>query len=470
MNKPFALTFTALVALPSLANARSMEAGEAEVVQRDEPAVVSISTWKVHPASNPGEAPSRVKIFASGFVMDPSGIIITNKHVIDGALGLTAVFSNGERVHARLLVAAEMLDLAILKVDVDHPLPALKWGNSDALQVGDPVLTIGNQLGLGIATSAGIVSALNRDLQDLPFDSYVQTDATINHGNSGGPLIDRNGDVIGINTALYNPDENGGFIGIGFAIPSNTASFVEHFLLNPDHPKPGWLGFTLQDMTEELSQAFGAPRTGGAIISALDPSGPASQASLRVGDVLQAINGTPESDARAFNRAIVMLNVGEPAHLTIWRDGKPQDVDAGVAAWPNYMPYGGMMHGAMAEAMMARPPDSGMTLTAINDDDRKKFGLDPKLDGVLVAAVEADCEARELGIQPGDVIKAAQGEPVASPADFAHAVQEAHEQHRPYLAVLLQKKQQLRWLPLSITVAGRSFNSIRISTIVITLS
>ena len=208
MLKLFALTFTALVALPALptpALARSMEAGEAEVVRRAEPAVVNISTWKVHPASNPGETATRIKIFASGFVVNPSGVIITNKQVIDGALGLTATFSNGEHAHARLVVAAEMLDLAILQVDVGHPLPALKWANSDALQIGDPVLTIGNQLGLGMSASAGIVSALNRDLKDSPFDSYIQTDATINHGNSGGPLIDRNGHVLGITTALYNP-------------------------------------------------------------------------------------------------------------------------------------------------------------------------------------------------------------------------------------------------------------------------
>lgn len=457
MHKLFALTFTALVVLPALpapALARSMEAGDAEIVRRDEPAVVNISTWKIHPASNPNVSATRVKVFASGFVVDPSGIIITNKHVIDGALGLTVAFSDGERAHARLLVAAEMLDLAILKVDVGHPLPALKWADSDALRIGDPVLSIGNQLGLGMSASAGIVSALNRDLQDSPFDSYIQTDATINHGNSGGPLIDRNGDVIGITTALYNPQENGGFIGIGFAIPSNTASFVAHFLLDPSHPKPGWLGVTLQDMSTELSEALGMPQPGGAIISALDPSGPASQASLRIGDVIETINGTPESDSRAFNRAIVMLKVGEPAHLTIWRDGRQMDVGATAAAWPNYMPYGGMMRGAMAEAMMARPPDSGMTLAAITDEARKKYGLDPKLTGVLVASVEQDCEARELGIEPGDVIKAVQGDAVASPADIAHAMQVAQEQRRPYLAVLVQRNQQLRWLPLSITEAG----------------
>ena len=457
MRKLLALATTALVAVPLLSTSvwsRSMDTGDAAIIRRDEPAVVSISTWKVRPPEKPGESASRIKIYASGFVMDPSGIIVTNKHVVDGALGFTVIFSNGDRLHAKLLVAAEMLDLALLKVDVDHPIPSLKWGDSDALQVGDPVLTIGNPLGLGMSASAGIVSALNRDLQDSPFDSYIQTDASINHGNSGGPLIDSNGDVVGINTALYNPQDNGGFIGIGFAIPSNTASFVEHFLLNPNHPKPGWLGFTLQDTTQELSQALGAPSGGGAIISALDPSGPASAAALRLGDVLEKINDISLGDSRAFNRVIVMMPVGEPAHLTIWRDGKQQEVTATVAAWPNYMPYGGMMHGAMAQAMMAKPPDPGMRLAALTDETRKQYGLETTQSGAVVTSVERDCEAKDLGIVPGDVVIAAQGDLVTSPADFDRAVQNAHTEQRPYLAVLVKAKQVTRWVSLSITTAG----------------
>jgi serine protease Do len=431
-----------------------MQSGDASIVRQDTPSVVNISTWKVLPSTQPGEAPRRVKVYASGFVMDPSGIIITNKHVIDGALGLTAIFSNGDRVPAHLLVAAQMLDLAVLKVDVDHPLPALKWGDSDALQVGDPVLTMGNQLGIGLAVSAGIVSGLNRDLMDSPFDSYIQTDATINHGNSGGPLIDANGNVVGIDTALYNPDENGGFIGIGFAIPSNTAKFVVEFLLNPNHPKPGWLGVTLQDMNEDLAAALDAPHNTGAIISEVTPGSPASQASLQIGDVVESINGTPLSDSRAFNRAVVMLPVGSQAHLTIWRGGKQQDVTTSVAAWPNYMRYGGMMHGAMAQAMRQQAPDPGVKLAEITEADRKQYGLDPTLTGALVTSVEKDCEAADLGIVPGDVVIDAQGEPVSSPADVRRALQEAHEQQRPYLAILVHAAKATRWVSLSISAAG----------------
>ena len=235
----------ALVSLPfanAPAFARAMESGDAAAAQKATPAVVNISTWKLRQPTKPGETTRRVKTHGSGFIIDPGGIIVTNKHVIDGALDIKVLFSDGERVPAELVAVAAMLDLAVLKVDVDRPLPVLKWGNSEALRVGDPVLAIGNPLGLGMSVSAGIVSALNRDIQDTPFDNYIQTDAAINHGNSGGPMVDLDGAVIGIDTALYNPDEAGGFIGIGLAIPAETAQFVVSRLLDPATARPGWIG------------------------------------------------------------------------------------------------------------------------------------------------------------------------------------------------------------------------------------
>jgi len=452
----FAL-FVAGACFQQLAFARSMESGDAVVARKATPAVVNISTWKVKAPEKPTDPARRVKTYGSGFVIDPSGIIVTNKHVIDGALDVKVVFSNGDRVSARLIAAAAMLDLAILKVDVGHPLPTLEWGNSDALQVGDPVLTIGNQLNVGLSVAAGIVSGLNRDLQDSPFDSYIQTDAAINHGNSGGPLVDGEGRVVGVDTALFNPEENGGFIGIGFAIPSDTAKYVTNILLDPQHPMPGWLGVTFQDMTEELTHALGfKPRVpvNGAIISVVDPTGPGAQIGLRPGDVVETINGEAWPDARAFMRAIVMTRVGQKAVLTIWRDGGEKEITATVAEWPNLMPNGGMVSGQMADAMIASAPDPGVRLAAITDADRKKYALDSKLAGVLVASVQKDCEARDLGIVAGDVITAVQGVPVASPQDVRRAVQDAHAQHRSYLAILVQSKTSARWLSLSIGAAG----------------
>ena len=457
MSRMFVLSVLAFVtlALPGTStSARIMEVGDAAIVRRASPAVVNIAEWKVHAATQPDQSPRRVKVYASGFVIDPSGIIVTNKHVIDGALDMQVIFSNGDRVPARLLAAAAMLDLAVVKVDVGHPLPALKWANSDALRIGDPVLTMGNPLGLGMSVSAGIVSALNRNLHDTPFDDYIQTDAAINRGNSGGPLIDRNGNVVGIDSALYNPDASGGSIGIGFAIPSNLASFAVGFLLDPKRPKPGWIGVTLQDMNDRLADALLVPRANGAIVSAVDPSGPAAQAGLRPADVLETVAGVQQSDSRAFLRSIFKLPVGGTVHLTGRRDGKPLDTTVSVAAWPDYTPIQGTMRAEAIQNMIETAPDPGMRLAPITEEARQQYGLAPALTGALVSAVEQDCEARDLGIVPGDVITNVQGQPVASPDDVRHAIETAHQERRIYLAVLIQAKNGPRWVSLSITSAG----------------
>jgi serine protease Do len=203
-----ALTIMPFTSAPAFAG-RS-DAAAASIAQSATPAVVNIATWKIRPPTEAGAPPRRVRTNGSGFIIDPSGIIVTNKHVIDGALSITVLFSDGDRERATPIAVAAFIDLAVLKVDVNRPLPVLKWGNSEALRVGDAVLAIGNPLGLGTSVSSGIVSALNRNIEDTPFDNYIQTDAAINHGNSGGPLVDLNGDVVGVDTALYNPDDAGG--------------------------------------------------------------------------------------------------------------------------------------------------------------------------------------------------------------------------------------------------------------------
>ena len=433
--------------------ARSIEPGEAAVAQLALSAVVNISTWKVRPAQKAGERPRRVKTYASGFIIDPSGIIVTNKHVIDGAIDIKVTLNSGDAVPGKLLAVAVMLDLAVVKVEVDQPLPALNWGNSENLRVGDSVLTIGNPLGLGMSVSVGIVSALNRDLQDTPFDSYIQTDAALNHGNSGGPLIDQDGAVVGVDTYLYNPEKAGGFIGIGFAIPADAAKFVVSRLLDPNKPEPGWLGVTLQDLTPELSDALRVHGAKGAIIAVVQPGGPASKAELRPGDVLSAIGAARQTDARAFMRAIVRTPVGQVVELTFWRGGKEQTVSATVEAWPNLMPGGGIMSAQTSEAMIQQMPDPGMQLAPLTDAAREQYGLDPKLNGVLVASVEEDCEARDLGIVAGDVVTSVQGVPVTTPDDVWREVRSAHEERRPFLAALVQGKSGTRWVPLSIDAA-----------------
>jgi serine protease Do len=430
-----------------------MESVDASIARQAMPAVVNISAWQVHPSAKAGGPTRRVKVYGSRFIVDPTGIIITNKHVVDDATNLTAIFRDGDRAPARLIAAAAMLDLAVLKVDVGQTLPYLRWGNSDALEVADPVLAIGNPLAIGMSVSTGVVSALNRDLQDTPFDSYIQTDAAINHGNSGGPLINQAGEVVGIDTALYNPDQKGGFIGIGFAIPSSTAKFVVGRLLDPSHPKPAWLGVTLDDMTQELARALGLPQSTGAIISEVDPAGPGS-ASLRPGDVLEALNGVRLNDSRAFMRAIVTMAIGQAAHLTVWRDGTEQAITATAAEWPHHTPSTETVSPKVAGAVVVNASDVGITVGPITEAARRRYGLDAKLTGALVSTVERDSEAQDLGIEPGDVVIAAQGSPVATPDDFRRMVSAAQAQQRPYLAALVWTKHGARWVSLSLDDAG----------------
>jgi serine protease Do len=444
------VTLTALQAANEPALARAMQSGDAAVAAKATPAVVNIATWKMRPPLEAGGAPRRVKTYGSGFIIDPSGIIVTNRHVIDGSFHIKVIFHNGDEVDANVVAITAIIDLAVLKVNVSSPLPALNWGDSRELRVGEPVLAIGNPLGFGMSVSAGIVSALNRDIQDTPFDNYIQTDAAINHGNSGGPLVNLDAEVIGIDTALYNPDQAGGFIGIGLAIPAETVQFVLRHLLDPKQPKPGWIGVKLQDLTPDLAKAAGLSGAKGAMIAAVEPGGPGSRASLRPGDVLLAVGPARQTDSRAFIRTIVQLPIGQPAALTVWRDGREQIISATVAEWPRTMPEGGVVTD-MAEAMGQKVPDPGMRLVPLTDPARKQYGLDETLTGALVASVEPDCEARDLGIVTGDVITATLGESVATPDDVRRAIRTAHEQRRPFLALLVQGRSGARWVPLSIS-------------------
>jgi serine protease Do len=454
MGRLFALILASLVMVPTISGkalARVMGAGDITAAQTATPAVVNIALWKLRPPTRDGDPPRRVKVYGSGFVIDPSGIIVTNRHVIDGALNIKVIFDNGDQLDGKLLGAAPMTDIAVIKVNADHPLPALKWGDSKGLRIGDSVLTIGNPLGLGLSVSAGIVSALNRNIEDTPYDEYIQTDSAINHGNSGGPMVNLNGEVVGVDTALYNPDEAGGFIGIGFAIPAELAKFVVNRLIDPSHPKPGWLGISLQDLTRELSSALGLAGAKGVITAAVDDRGPAHAVGLRPSDVILAINGLQLSDSRAYLRNIIQIPVGQTATLSVLRAGKTQDITATVAEWPNFMI---IVSGGMAEQMNKKMPDLGLQLATLTEDARIQYGIDAKMKGVLISNVEKDSEANDLGIVPGDVVTFVQDVPVATYNDVREVAKKTYEEGRPFLAVLIQSKKGARWVSLSLGSGG----------------
>ncbi|MEA2740891.1 MAG: serine protease Do, partial [Acetobacteraceae bacterium] len=268
----------------------------------------------------------------AGFVIDPDGLIVTNRHNVQDARQLVIGFSDGSRALGSVVGAAGKVDLALIKVAVDHKLIALTFADSDKVRVGDPVLAIGNPLGVGTSVSAGIVSALNRDIKDSVYDDFIQTDAAINHGNSGGPLIDESGQIVGMNSDIFS--NSGSSMGLGFALSSNDTKFIADPLLRYGRVKAGWIGVDLQDLSTALAISFREPRMEGAVVTGVTQDGPAMAAGIAEGDIIQGVGDHKVQDARDAARQFAYLAVGNTAHVTIWRDGRPAGVDVRAAEIP----------------------------------------------------------------------------------------------------------------------------------------
>lgn len=407
------------------------------VGQRVLPATVNITADEIVPGKNGlGHWESSS---GSGFIVDPSGIIVTNRHVIAGAFRITVTLQDGAMLRARLIGAASMVDIAILKVDAGHTLPALQLENDDALRIGEPVLAVGNPLDLGTSLSTGIISALNRNLRKSPFDDYIQTDAAINHGNSGGPLVDRQGKVIGVATILLTNLPGEGSNGLGFAISSTVVGYVMRHLLNPRDAAVGWIGVRVQDATSDLARAFDLTSTTGFIVTGIDPGSPAAQAGLHPGDIILPNNGKEERDARALMRRIAITPTGTTLDLLVWRKGHEHTVPVVVQAWPHLMQPRGETLAAPGAELPLTPPDLGMLLAPITQVARQRYGLG-NLQGVLVVAVDTQSEAYGQRIRPGDVIENVEDTPVTSPAEFLRLVNAAR--HRENIVALLVNFQQ----------------------------
>jgi serine protease Do len=421
--------------------------GFTDVVARVLPSVVNLSVVKVEtmtPSSGEMSA-RRARFFGSGFIVDPSGIIVTNRHVIQDAVEITVSFADNTQARATLLAAGRLIDLAFLKVTVDHPLPALKFANSGKLQIGDSVLAIGNPYGLGTSVSHGIISALNRNINETPFDDDIQTDAAINPGNSGGALVNTAGEVVGVDTALYT-QKNGGAEGIGYAIPSDDVVFTMQHLLDPNMPPPGWIGITGQDVKPDIAKAFGLPRVGGIILKAVAEGGPANQAGLRPCDIILTVDGAAPASTRALIHSAVELDPGRKIQVAYWRNDAEHTATVTVAGWPN---LGSPQAAAMAPAAvaaMASSPDLGMGLATITPEARRRYGLDPSLNGVLIDLVSNNTEASERGVQVGDVITNVGGVPVTTPEEVERLIAKASAEQRHYLGFLIAGKNGLNWV------------------------
>lgn len=385
------------------------------------------------------------RILGSGFIIDPSGIIVTNRHVVEGMTNILVTLEDNTLLHATVLAQANQIDVALLKVTRGPPLPAVRFGDSDAVRVADPVLAIGNPLGFGGSVSQGIVSALNRDIRDSPFDDYIQTDAAINHGNSGGPLFNMRGEVIGMDTAIFAAGTSGGSIGLGFAIPSNDVKIVAAALRSGGVMKVGTLDFRLQQVTPGIADALNMPKAEGVIVGGTKEGGAAAKCGIIAGDIILRYGDMDVKDVRALARAIARTPPGTAVNLLVWHNEEPKVVVATVQELPSLASPPPAL-----PAPAANPSDPGWTLTPIDDSARRTFGIGGDQSGVVVTQVASDGTAADAGISVGDVIVEVQQAKVAEPNDVVRQVSLAREQQRRYVALLVHNADGLRWLALSL--------------------
>ena len=445
----------AFIAFSPLAPLRNADTTTA-LVRRVTPGVVAITTKSLvesRPAAVMAQASAQAapkpdmtikESFGSGFVIDPSGYIITNRHVIDKAYEIIVTMSDGRRFIATLVGEGQKIDVALLKISPPKPIASLKFGDSDKLHIGDPVVAIGNPFGLGTTVTSGIVSALNRDIGQSMFDAFIQTDAAINHGNSGGPLFNRKGEVVGVNTAYYaGGSSGGGFIGIGYSIPSSVAEEVSGLLRKYGYPKVGWIGLGTQTVTPEIKEAFAFNGDGGAIIAQINPDCPARDV-LKVGDIITKVARVQITDARAFAREIagsLDMNVA----LQVWREGRLQTVRIKPIEMPGEKMPVAVDVAKPSQAMATWAMDFGLDVSEITDESRREFKLPPAQHGVVVTDVKKGSPASELGFSSGDVILTLQLSPMNSPADVKKAIELAQASDRRYMSGLVQRNGSVEW-------------------------
>lgn len=372
----------------------------------------------------------------SGFLIDADGHIVTNNHVIDGASEVSVVLNDGSRFEARVVGRDDKTDLALLKVDAGRPLPYVDLGDSARARVGDWVLAVGNPFGLGGSVNAGIISARGRDIHSGPYDDYIQIDAPINRGNSGGPLFDIAGQVIGVNAAIYSP--SGGNVGIGFAIPAETVHAVVADLRDNGRVERGWLGLQIQPVTEELAAGLGLKDATGVLIADVLADGPAAKTDLKPGDLILSADGEQLSDYRDLPRLIAARKAGSRVELAILRNGEPRTIAVTIGS----MPEDDAVAAAATEdaAEPAGQPRLGLYLAPLTPDIRRERDIPDGAAGVYVARVEPNSPAERAGIEPGTLISMVGGEPVTSPDQVVAAVRKAADEKRESVLLRVEKE------------------------------
>ncbi|MDO6585874.1 DegQ family serine endoprotease [Salipiger sp. 1_MG-2023] len=464
------LSIFLIVSQSLMARAQSMPDSFADLAERISPAVVNITTSTmvagrtgpqgIVPEGSPFEdffrefqdrnggdrsQPRRSSALGSGFVISEDGYIVTNNHVIDGADEITIEFFEGFTLPATLVGTDPNTDIALLKVEADSPLKFVSFGDSDASRVGNWVLAMGNPLGQGFSVSAGIVSARNRALSGT-YDDYIQTDAAINRGNSGGPLFNMKGEVIGVNTAILSP--NGGSIGIGFSMASNVVQKVVAQLKEYGETRRGWLGVRIQDVTPDMAEALGLASASGAMVSDV-PEGPAMDAGMKAGDVIVKFDGRDVSDTRELVRAVGNTEVGKSVRVVVNRGGNTETLlitlgrrEEAERSFPASQ--------QLAPEEPAETQLMGLTLSPLTTDLRAELGLSESDKGLAVLAVDEGAEAFEKGLRQGDVITEAGQAQVMSVTDLQDKIDEAREAGRKSILLLVRRGGDPRFVALSL--------------------
>jgi serine protease Do len=466
-----------LIFSPFHAEARSTPESFADLAEKLLPAVVNISTTSVvkqsagktpelpkFPPGSPFEdffrefydrnSPKQQKkstSLGSGFIIDKKGLVITNNHVIQGADEISVVLQNNEILKAEVVGRDIKTDIAVLRVKPKKDLPFVKLGNSDKIRVGDWVVAIGNPFGLGGTVTAGIVSARGRNINSGPYDDFIQTDASINRGNSGGPLFNVAGEVIGINTAIFSP--SGGSIGIGFSIPSGIANGVISQLIKYGKTRRGWLGVRIQNVTDEIAESLGLAKTEGALIASVTENSPAAKGGIKPGDVVLKFNNKVVKAMRSLPKIVAETEINKIVSVEVWRDGKKIITKVSV--------------GELDEEQVAKPvlkltqkngeeekvdiADVGISINTVSDQLRKRFNLKKTSKGVVVMGIDKDGVAAEKGIKIGDLILEVSQAQVRSPSEFKSQIKKARASNRKSILLLIEGPSGLRFVALRLS-------------------
>ena len=379
------------------------------------------------PMGQQQQPPREARGIGSGFIVDAAGTIVTNSHVIDGAEEIKVVLDDGTELDATLVGHDPKTDVAVLKVSSKTPLPTVPWGDSDGLEVGDWVVAIGNPFGLGGTVTSGIVSARGRDINAGPYDDFIQVDAAINRGNSGGPLFNTDGQVVGMNTAIFSP--NGGNIGLGFSVPANQTRAIVAEILENGTVERGFIGVRIQPVTPEIADSLGLSSHDGALVADVDPSGPAGKAGLKAGDVILRFGDAKIGEVRDLTRAVADTDPGQSANMTVWRDGTGRDLGIQVGTYPK--------DERMAEATTTAPGAMGLEVPPLG------VTLGDEEEGAVVLSV-APNGADEL--RPGDVIAAVGQSQVSNAKEARAAVDAAKSGHKKSVLLLVRRDGQQRYV------------------------